>query len=89
VRLDLLSSIGDAVTRRQAAADVLRALVAAGLEAETTALAQEWVAAGLAQYAADPNAWRAKDSAVYVLAAVATRGGTAQVRSPFFFTRTR
>jgi exportin-2 (importin alpha re-exporter) len=84
VRLDLLSSLGDAVTRRQAAADVLRALVGAGLENETTTLALEWISAGLAQYAANPgaeDAWKAKDSAVYLLTAVAARGGTTQVGS--------
>jgi exportin-2 (importin alpha re-exporter) len=82
IRLDLtLSSVGtDLATRRQAAADVLQALVGAGSEAETTEVAGSWIGSGLAQYEADTAGnWKAKDSAVYLLTAVATRGSTSQV----------
>ncbi|KAI0077557.1 Cse1-domain-containing protein [Panus rudis PR-1116 ss-1] len=71
----------DAVTRRQAAADVLRALVASGLEAETTEIAGSWIREGLAQYSNNKNkddGWKAKDTAIYLLTAVATRGSTTQ-----------
>lgn len=88
IRLDLaLPGAGagaDASTRRQAAADVLQALVGSGYEAEATQSVGAWVAEGLGAYARAPRAagaWRAKDSAVYLLTAVATRGGTAQVRA--------
>lgn len=88
IRLDLaLPSSGglglsnDAVTRRQAAADVLRALVASGLESETTQVAGAWIGEGLAQYEKDKEAnWKAKDTAIYLMTAVATRGSTTSVR---------
>ncbi|THH29169.1 hypothetical protein EUX98_g5041 [Antrodiella citrinella] len=91
IRLDLSlpSSSGglglgshDAVTRRQAAADVVRALVSSGLEAETTEVASVWVGQGLQDYAnnkTSENGWRSKDTAVYLLTAVATRGSTSQL----------
>jgi exportin-2 (importin alpha re-exporter) len=82
IRLDLaLSSTGtDLATRRQAAADVLQALVGAGSEAVATEVAGEWIGSGLAQYDANKSEnWKAKDSAVYLLTAVATRGSTSQV----------
>lgn len=72
----------DAVTRRQAAADVLRALVSSGLEAETTEVTGAWINQGLQQYNSNKTAedsWKAKDTAVYLLTAVATRGSTTQV----------
>lgn len=81
IRLDLaLSSTGtDLATRRQAAADVLQALVGAGSEAEATEVAGNWIGSGLAQYEAnEAENWKAKDSAVYLLTAVATRGSTSQ-----------
>ena len=92
IRLDLAigsSSAGDAVTRRQAAADVVRALVASGLEAEITEVVGTWIAQGLQQYAQGrqkgvEDAWKAKDTAIYLLTAVATRGSTTQVRDNSF-----
>ncbi|KAL4253719.1 XPO2/CSE1 family protein [Abortiporus biennis] len=90
IRLDLSipsSSAGlglgshDAVTRRQAAADVLRALVASGYETETTKVAGSWITQGLSEYAnnkAKEDSWKAKDTAIYLLTAVATRGSTTQ-----------
>ncbi|KAI0833709.1 Cse1-domain-containing protein [Trametes gibbosa] len=86
IRLDLaLPSMGgiggahDAVTRRQAAAEVLRALVSTGLEAETTEVTGAWIGQGLNEYTANKTEnWRAKDTAIYLLTAVATRGSTTQ-----------
>ncbi|KAI0366303.1 Cse1-domain-containing protein [Pilatotrama ljubarskyi] len=86
IRLDLaLPSMGglgvsnDAVTRRQAAAEVLRALVSSGLEAETTEVTGAWIGQGLNEYNANKaENWRAKDTAIYLLTAVATRGSTTQ-----------
>ncbi|KAF7309671.1 Importin N-terminal domain-containing protein [Mycena indigotica] len=76
----------DGRTRRQAAADVLKALVSSGFEQETTAEIQSWVQMGLTQYdnasVADRvqgQAWKAKDSAVFLMMAIATRGSTAQL----------
>ena len=86
IRLDLaLPSMGgiglsnDAVTRRQAAADVLRALVSSGSEAEATEVTGAWIGQGLNEYNANKTKnWRAKDTAIYLLTAVATRGSTTQ-----------
>jgi len=87
VRLDMsLSAAGtDAATRRQSAADVLQALVAGGAETETTEIVGAWVRTGLAEYEKDKErGWKAKDSAVYLLTALATRGATTQVCVVFF-----
>jgi exportin-2 (importin alpha re-exporter) len=54
VRLDLsLPSIGAGgadTTRRQAAADVLQALVSSGHESETTEIVSTWISTGLTEY---------------------------------------
>lgn len=86
IRLDLsLSSAGtDLATRRQAAADVLQALVGSGYEAEATEIVGSWIGTGLSEYEGNKaDNWKSKDSAVYLLTAVATRGSTTQV-SPIF-----
>lgn len=70
------------MTRRQAAADVLRALVSSGLETETTEVAGAWIGQGLQEYnnnKTKEDSWKAKDTAVYLMTAVATRGSTTQV----------
>jgi len=67
--------------------------VGSGLEGETTEIVGGWISGGLAEYEAGRargdgggDAWKAKDGAVYLLTAVATRGSTTQVRLifPFF-----
>ncbi|KAF9074712.1 importin alpha re-exporter [Rhodocollybia butyracea] len=81
VRLDLaVSAAGtDTATRRQAAADVLQALVSSGFETEATGIVGEWIGKGLKEYGQDKERnWKAKDSAIYLLTAVAARGGTTQ-----------
>ncbi|KAF8148458.1 importin alpha re-exporter [Crassisporium funariophilum] len=81
IRLDLsVSATGtDLATRRQAAADVLQALVGSGYEAEATEIVGSWISTGLAEYTKNKEEnWKAKDSAVYLLTAVATRGSTTQ-----------
>ena len=71
----------EAVTRRQAAADVLKALVASGLEGETTEVVGSLIQKGLETYSSNPREnWRSKDVAVYLLGAIATRGSTVAVR---------
>ena len=91
IRLDLslpaarvgVGATADVTTRRQAAADVLQALVGSGYEAEATAVVGRWIGEGLEKYNNDKGGqgWKAKDSAVYLLTAVATRGSTTQVGS--------
>ena len=86
IRLDLsISASGtDLATRRQAAADVLQALVSSGYEAEATEIVGTWISSGLAEYGSNKKEnWKAKDSAVYLLTAVATRGSTIQVGKSF------
>ena len=72
----------DAMTRRQAAADVLKALVSSGLETQATEVAGGWISQGLQEYNANKtseDSWKAKDTAIYLMTAVATRGSTTQV----------
>lgn len=70
-------SAGDVMTRRQAAADVLKALVSSGVEAETTKIVGIWITNGLQSYTSNPkDNWKAKDSAVYLLGAIAAKGST-------------
>ncbi|ESK86419.1 importin-alpha export [Moniliophthora roreri MCA 2997] len=84
IRLDL--SVGGGVTRRQAAADVVKALVSTGGgdgEKITTEVVGNWIGKGLDAYvqsgkSKDGQGWKAKDSAIYLLTALATRGGTSQ-----------
>lgn len=87
IRLDLSLPLpgsgggsADITTRRQAAADVLQALVGSGYEADTTETTGEWINQGLQIYEKDKkvdgDGWKAKDSAIYLLNAVATRGAT-------------
>ena len=86
IRLDLsISASGtDLATRRQAAADVLQALVSSGYEAEATEIVGAWINTGLMEYGSNKREnWKAKDSAVYLLTAVATRGSTTQVENFF------
>ena len=86
IRLDLsISASGtDLATRRQAAADVLQALVSSGYETEATEIVGAWINSGLAEYESNKKEnWKAKDSAVYLLTAVATRGSTTQVEDFF------
>ncbi|KAF9036301.1 CAS/CSE protein [Panaeolus papilionaceus] len=81
IRLDLaVSSAGtDLATRRQAAADVLQALVGSGYETETTEIVGTWINTNLSEYNSNKaENWKAKDSAVFLLTAVATRGSTIQ-----------
>ncbi|KZT18357.1 importin alpha re-exporter [Neolentinus lepideus HHB14362 ss-1] len=81
VRQDLaIPGTGDTATRRQAAADVVRALVASGAEVETTEVVGAWIARGLAEYEKDRDGvgWKAKDSAVYLMGAVAAKAATTQ-----------
>ncbi|KAJ7504560.1 CAS/CSE protein [Mycena galericulata] len=82
----LASGGADGRTRRQAAADVLKALVGSGFEREATAEVEKWVQMGLAQYngataqdRVEGEGWKAKDGAVYLMMAVATRGSTSQL----------
>lgn len=83
IRIDLAhSSTGiDSGSRRQAAADVLRSLVGGGYETETTEIAFSFITSNLASYQASTTEnWKEKDSAIFLLTAVATKGATTKVR---------
>ena len=76
----------EGTTRRKAAVDVLRALVASGFEAITTEIVLRWVTLGLREYAANPrgeDTWEQKDRIAFLLTIVATLGATDQVRRRF------
>lgn len=82
IRLDLAfgGSASEVATRRQAAADVLQALVSSGYQTEATEIVGTWITSGLQQYNSNPaQNWKAKDSAIYLLTAVATEASTTQV----------
>ncbi|KAI0248954.1 importin alpha re-exporter [Lactifluus subvellereus] len=71
--------VSEVSTPRQAAADVVNALVGVGQESEiaTTAVAFEWISRALTGAAqGGEDAWKNKDAAVYLFEAVATRSGT-------------
>ncbi|KAJ8595722.1 Cse1-domain-containing protein [Rhizopogon salebrosus TDB-379] len=81
IRLDLAfgGSASEVATRRQAAADVLQALVSSGYQAEATEIVGSWITSGLQEYNSNPaQNWKAKDSAIYLLTAVATEASTTQ-----------
>ncbi|KAJ3754340.1 hypothetical protein EV360DRAFT_73778 [Lentinula raphanica] len=70
----------DTATRRQSAMDLLQTLVSTGYEAEATQIIAGWISKGLTEYESNKEGnWRAKDTAIYLLTSVATRGGTTQV----------
>ena len=80
VRGDLL--LTEIATPRQAAGDVIKALVSSGLESDTTQIVSQWVEQGLEVYSqrkASEDGWKSKDSAIYLFESVATRGGTSTV----------
>jgi exportin-2 (importin alpha re-exporter) len=82
IRVDLaVSSAGlDNASRRQAAADVLRSLVSGGHEAETTDIVGSFINADLDSYQANKTQnWKAKDRAIFMLTAAATKGSTTKV----------
>ncbi|GJJ14609.1 hypothetical protein Clacol_008875 [Clathrus columnatus] len=74
----LVSASGsEGTTRRHAAADVLRALVNANLEAETTSVVLNIVSQDLQAYKSNPSAnWKQKDRAIFLISAIASRGWT-------------
>jgi exportin-2 (importin alpha re-exporter) len=77
VRSDI--AITEISTPRQAAGDVIKALVASNFEADTTAVVQEWINRGLEAYSkakSTEEGWKSKDSAIYLFESVASRGGT-------------
>ena len=67
---------------------MLKALVAGGLEEETTEIVGSLIQKGLESYSSNPREnWRSKDVAVYLLGAIATRGSTVAVRYSLFLQR--
>ncbi|CAG8598816.1 6838_t:CDS:10 [Acaulospora colombiana] len=70
---------GDGTTRRQAAADVVKALTSSGYEAQATEIVLNWIQLGLQEYQKNPSEnWKYKSSAIYLTSAVAARGTTLQ-----------
>ena len=66
-------------TPRQAAGDVIKALGSSGFGTETTEVVGEWIQRGLQDYSArkgSDDAWKNKDSAIYLFENVAIRTTT-------------
>ncbi|KAI0321195.1 Cse1-domain-containing protein [Amylostereum chailletii] len=77
VRGDML--VTEISTPRQAAGDVIKALVSSGFEQDTTDILNEWILRGLETYAkhkTSDEGWKSKDTAIYLFESLATRGGT-------------
>ena len=77
----------EGTTRRQAAADILRALVTSGFEDHATSIVRIWIERCLSQYDQHRNtrdSWKNKDAAIHLLVAVAGKGGTSQVMTTVF-----
>lgn len=78
IRRDLEPS-AESDTRRQAATDFTQALMA-NFETEVTSIVQGYITNFLGQYAQNPQAnWKSKDTAIYLLTSIASRGSTVQV----------
>ncbi|KAH8547636.1 putative importin-alpha export receptor [Umbelopsis sp. PMI_123] len=76
IRRDLEGSDSD--TRRRAAADFVRGLME-HFESQVTAIFLTYIQHFLQQYAASPEAhWKDKNTAIFLLTAIATKSGTAQ-----------
>ncbi|KAF5376623.1 hypothetical protein D9757_009601 [Collybiopsis confluens] len=81
IRTDLaVSAAGtEGATRRQAAGDVLQALVGCGdnVEIETTRVVGGWVEKMLKEYnEGSGTKWKSKNGAIWLISSVANRGGT-------------
>lgn len=77
IRRDLEPS-NESDTRRQAATDFTQALME-NFETEVTSIVQGYITAFLGQYAQNPTEnWKAKDTAIYLLTSIASKGSTLQ-----------
>ncbi|GAA5939353.1 importin-alpha export receptor [Sporobolomyces koalae] len=76
VRRDLDSASSE--TRRQAASDFTKALMEQ-FESQVTQIVTQYISVYLQQYASNPQTnWKAKDTAIFLLTSIATRGSTTQ-----------
>ncbi|XP_054273914.1 exportin-2 [Macrosteles quadrilineatus] len=73
IRRDIEGS--DVDTRRRAACDLVKVL-SRFFEEKMMTIFGQYVQAMLQQYSADPNAWKAKDAALYLVTSLASRGQT-------------
>ncbi|KAG9044436.1 importin-alpha export receptor [Tulasnella sp. UAMH 9824] len=77
IRRDLSLSTEGGGSRRHAASELIRALVSIGLDAPVTRLIEQYIAAALQEYAANPSEnWKSKDTAIYLLTAIASQAST-------------
>ncbi|KAM0752941.1 putative importin-alpha export receptor [Meredithblackwellia eburnea MCA 4105] len=76
IRRDLESASSE--TRRQAASDFTKALMEQ-FEGQVTSIVTQYISAYLTQYASDPQgSWRSKDTAIFLLTSIASKGSTVQ-----------
>lgn len=77
IRMDLEPS-AESDTRRQAATDFTRALMEQ-FEGPVTEIVKGYITEFLQQYTANPTQnWKSKDTAIYLLVSIASRGSTQQ-----------
>lgn len=75
-----LIEVADSETRRQAASDFTRALMEQ-FESQVTSIVTQYVGQYLQQYSSDSKVnWKSKDTAIFLLTSIASRGSTVQVR---------
>jgi exportin-2 (importin alpha re-exporter) len=73
----LTPSLAGSETRRQAASDFTKALMEQ-FETQVTGIVTQYIGVYLQQYAASPaTAWKSKDTAIFLLTSIASRGSTA------------
>ncbi|SCV72042.1 BQ2448_4736 [Microbotryum intermedium] len=76
--IDPVSHSTGSETRRQAASDFTKALMEQ-FDSQVTKLLLQYVGAYLSQYEANPAThWKSKDTAIFLLTSIASRGSTAQ-----------
>lgn len=77
IRRDLSLSTEGGGSRRHAASELIRALVSIGLDAPVTRLIEQYIGAALQEYASNPSEnWKSKDTAIYLLTAIASQAST-------------
>ncbi|KAG8941852.1 importin-alpha export receptor [Tulasnella sp. 419] len=80
IRRDLSLSTEGGQTRRHAASELIRALLGIGLDAQVTRIVENYISVNLAAYHQNPaENWKSKDTAIYLLTAVAARSSTSSM----------
>ncbi|KAG8951757.1 importin-alpha export receptor [Tulasnella sp. 408] len=77
IRRDLSLSTEGGGSRRHTASELIRALFSIGLDAPVTRIIEQYIGIALQEYSANPSEnWKSKDTAIYLLTAIATQAST-------------